>query len=442
MTRRTLLRAGSAAAFSAVGQAISANPQEAQTKVAHAAASFPPHFLWGAATAAHQVEGNDVNSDLWILEHLEKSMFKEPSGDACDEYHLYEDDISMLADLGLNAYRFSINWARIEPAKNEFSRVELSHYRRVLETCHRHGVTPLVTFAHVTTPRWFAYEGGWENPTSVDRFVRYCDESAKYLGDLVAWAATFNEPNLMRLLSWVRLPDGQRLTDVMAESQAQARQQLKAEKFATFLGGNPDMMQQNMLAAHQKGKAAIKSAYPKLPVGLTLAMEDDQAAGPQSRLAEKRKEAYGPWLELARQDDFIGVQTYTRQRIGNGDANLTPPKNAELTQSGYEFYPEALEHTIRYASQQTGVPVIVTENGVATDDDGRRVEYIRRAVEGMRRCLADRIDMRGYLYWSLLDNFEWVSGYSQKFGLVAVDRATQRRTIKPSASYLGKLATS
>jgi beta-glucosidase len=256
MTRRTLLKASSTAAFSTLGQ--SASPQSAS--------SFPAHFLWGAATAAHQVEGNDVNSDLWILEHLPNSMFKEPSGDACDEYHLYEDDISMLADLGLNAYRFSLNWARIEPAQGEFSRAELTHYRRALEACHLHRITPLVTFVHVTTPQWFAYEGGWENRESVDRFARFCEQSAKHLGDLIGWAATFNEPNLMRLLSWVRLPDGQRLTDVMAKSQAQARQQLKAEKFSTFLGGNPDTMHQNMLLAHAKGKAAIKSAYPKLPV--------------------------------------------------------------------------------------------------------------------------------------------------------------------------------
>ncbi len=383
-----------------------------------------------------------MNSDVWVLEHLANSMFKEPSGDACDEYNLYENDISMLADLGLNSYRFSLNWARIEPAEGEFSRAELEHYRRVLQACHQHGLTPLVTFVHVTAPRWFANDGGWENPASIDRFARFCERSCQHLGDLMGWAATFNEPNLINLLSWIRLPNGPRITDLMAESQSQAQQQLKAEKFSSFLGGNANKMIHNLLQAHEKGKAAIKSAYPKLPVGLTLAMEDDQPSGENSRVEEKRKEAYGPWLALARKDDFIGVQTYTRQLIGSADADLPPANGSELTQSGYEFYPEALEHTIRYASQETGVPVIVTENGIATDDDTRRVEYIRRAVEGVKRCLADKIDVRGYLYWSLLDNYEWVSGYTQKFGLVAVDRATQRRTIKPSATYLGKLANS
>jgi len=431
MKRRTLLRTGAAAVLGGAmaGQAEGVSP-------------FPAHFLWGAATAAHQVEGNDVNSDLWVLEHLPNSMFKEPSGDACDGYHLFEDDIAMLADLGLNAYRFSLNWARIEPANGEFSSAEMRHYRRMLEACHRRGVTPLVTFFHVTTPRWFAYEGGWENAASVELFARYCGRCAEQLGDLMGWAATFNEPNLMKLLSWMELPGGVRLTDVMAKGQAEARQYLKAEKFSVFLGGNPDTMQQTMLLAHEKGKAAIKAKHPKLPVGLTLAIEDDQPGGEHSRFEEKRKEAYGPWLEAARKDDFIGVQTYTRQRVGSGHANLPAPKDAEMTQSGFEFYPEALEHAIRFASQQTGggVPVIVTESGVAVDDDARRIEYIRRGIEGVKRCLADGIDVRGYVYWSLLDNFEWVSGYGPKFGLVAVDRATQRRTIKPSAAFLGKMA--
>jgi len=427
MDRRKFLKTGAVAALGSLGGT---------------ASSLPPHFLWGAATAAHQVEGNDVNSDLWVLEHLPNSMFKEPSGDACDGYHLFEDDIAMLADLGLNAYRFSLNWARIEPANGEFSGAELRHYRRVLEACRRHGVTPLVTFFHVATPRWFAYEGGWESSTSVELFARYCGRCADHLGDLMGWAATFNEPNLMKLLSWVALPGGVRLTDVMAKGQADARQYLKAEKFSVFLGGNADIMQQNMLLAHEKGKAAIKAAHAKLPVGLTLAIEDDQPDGAQSRFEEKRKEAYASWLEAARKDDFIGVQTYTRQLVGNGHANLPAPKETELTQSGFEFYPEALEHAIRYVSQQTGggVPVIVTESGVAVDDDTRRIEYIRRGVDGVKRCLADGIDVRGYLYWSLLDNFEWVSGYGPKFGLVAVDRATQRRTIKPSATFLGKMA--
>jgi beta-glucosidase len=173
-------------------------------------------------------------------------------------------------------------------------------------------------------------------------------------------------------------------------------------------------------------------------VGLTLAMSDDQPSGPNSRVEQKRAEVYGPWLKLAKKDDYIGVQTYTRSLVAEKD--LPPAKDAELTQMGYEFYPGALEGTIRYASKETGVPVLVTENGIATADDKKRIEYIQRALQGVGRCLADGIDVRGYIYWSLFDNFEWIFGYMPKFGLVAVDRETQKRTPKPSASYLGEIA--
>ena len=401
---------------------------------------FPEKFLWGAATAAHQVEGNNINSDNWLLERAPNTMYKEPSGDACDHYHLYEQDINQLADLGLNAYRFSIEWARIEPEKGFFSRAELEHYRRMLEVCHRRGVTPLVTYSHFTLPRWFAYQGAWENPESSDLFARYCEKATAHLGDLIGYAATFNEPDIPHLFHWINLPNapaGMDLAAIMAAQKAQLRKYLNAPDFSSFLIGDADKSRENMMAAHTKGKAAIKSAK-NIPVGLTLAMEDDQPEGADSRFAEKQADVYGPWLKLAKQDDFIGVQTYTRSRIAQ--KALPPPQGAELTQMGYEFYPESLEHTVRFATKQSGVPVIVTETGVATEDDTRRIEYIQRALAGLKRCIDDGIIVRGYIHWSLLDNFEWIFGYMPKFGLVAVDRATQKRTVKPSAVMFGKIA--
>jgi beta-glucosidase len=167
-------------------------------------------------------------------------------------------------------------------------------------------------------------------------------------------------------------------------------------------------------------------------------MEDDQPPASDSHVDQKRAEVYGPWLNLAKKDDYIGVQTYSRSRVAA--KNLPPPDGAKLTQMGYEFYPESLEHTIRYASRETGVPVIVTENGVGTEDDKDRIGYINRALQGVKRCLADGVDVRGYIHWSLLDNFEWVFGYVPKFGLIAVDRETQKRTPKPSAMLLGSIA--
>src|SRR5436190_17047933 len=197
LTRRTFLSTGLATAGAAL--TVTRLGEAAQP----ANAGFPRGFLWGAATAAHQVEGNNVNSDLWVLEHMKPSMFAEPSGDACDSYHRYAEDVALAASLGLNAFRFSIEWARIEPEQGAYSIAELDHYRRVLAACHEHGLAPSVTFWHFTTPRWIAAIGGWENPATADHFVRYAERAARHLGDLIGTAATFNEPNIPMLLKWV-----------------------------------------------------------------------------------------------------------------------------------------------------------------------------------------------------------------------------------------------
>ena len=193
--------------------------------------------------------------------------------------------------------------------------------------------------------------------------------------------------------------------------------------------------------AHHKAVDAIKSGPGHAPVGLTLAMSDYQALdGGEARRDRMRKGMEDVYLEAVRSDDFIGVQTYSRTRVGP-DGTVPPDEGAEKTQMGYEFWPEALEATIRRAWEITdGVPVLVTENGIGTDDDTRRIEYVTRALKGVRSCLDDGIDIRGYTYWSALDNFEWAFGYRPTFGLIAVDRSTFERTPKPSAAWLGGVA--
>ncbi len=399
-------------------------------------------FLWGAATAGHQVEGNLVNDDCWLLENLPDSMFKEPSFDACDHYHLFESDIAMLASLGLNAYRFSVEWSRIEPVEGSYSQAELGHYRRMLEVCHEHGVTPVVTYNHDAVPAWFAMDGGWENPRCVARFARYCTAVTKSLGDLIGYALTLNEPNLPMLFRWMEIPHVGSLSDLLRGKLPNIRKQTNQPRLSTYFTGDPDKMLESMLAAHAEGRKAIKAERSPLPVGFSLAIEDDQAPPPEmkleGRVEEKRKQVYGPWFNIAKSDDFIGVQNYSRAFVAK--YNLAPPPGSEVTQSGWEFYPEGLEHTIRLTAKETGVPILVTENGVGTDDDTRRVEFIRRAVAGVERCRKDGVDVRSYIHWTLIDNFEWVAGYATHLGLVAVDRATQRRMPKPSATYLGNLA--
>jgi beta-glucosidase len=402
---------------------------------------FPDGFRWGTATAAHQVEGNNTASDYWLLEHVPDSLFAEPSGDACDQLHRFEEDIALLAHLGFGVYRFSVEWARIEPEPGCFSRAMLDHYRRVLAACHERGVVPCVTFHHFTSPRWMAADGGWQEPAAVGRFARYCERVTAHLGDLIGMACTLNEPNVPIWLATVGLMPPGGFKEVTPSVAAAARRcGTTAERFGAFMFGDARRTRDVMVQAHREARAAIKGGRGGFPVGLTLAMTDEQAvAGGEERRDRARREVYGPFLEAARDDDFIGVQTYTRQRWG-ADGVLPPEDGVETLIMGYEFWPEALGATVRWASEATGVPVYVTENGIGTADDGQRIRYVRRALAALADCARDGIDVRGYFYWSLLDNFEWMLGYAPRFGLVAVDRETQRRTAKPSAEYLGAIA--
>jgi beta-glucosidase len=380
---------------------------------------FPEDFLWGTATAAHQVEGGNWNNDWWMWEHDPTSGTVEVSGDTVDHYHRYPEDIALLAELGFTTYRFSLEWSRIEPERGEFSSAALDHYRRVCATCRENGITPIVTFHHFTTPRWVAHEGGWEEPDTADRFVRYVEKATAAVGDLMGWACTFNEPNIVATMGYLAgvFPPGRR--DPL----------LRRAVNDIFID------------AHHKSVEAVRSGPGDAPVGLTLAMTDYQAVdGGEERRDRIRRNMEDVYLEAARQDDFIGVQTYSRARVGP-DGAMGPEDGVEQTQMGYEFWPESLEATIRRAWEVTdGVPIMVTENGIGTDDDTRRIAYISRALGGVRNCLDDGIDIRGYTCWSAMDNFEWAFGYRPQFGIIAVDRETQVRTPKPSAHWLGGIA--
>jgi beta-glucosidase len=382
-------------------------------------ARWPGRFLWGTATAAHQVEGSNWNSDWWAWEHDPASSCKEPSGDACDHYHLYPQDIEMFARLGFGAYRFSIEWARIEPEAGEFSTAQLEHYRRMCACCHDHGLLPVVTFHHFTSPRWIAARGSWEEPSTAVAFARYCERAASRLGDVIGLACTLNEPNIVAELGYE--------TGVFAPGKTSPEARARATE--TFI------------EAHRLGVEAIKSQAPEVPVGITLAMRDYQVVDSgEATMHRLRAASEDVFLEQLRGDDFVGVQTYNRRRIGP-EGDVGPEEGVEKTLMGYEFYPRALEATIRRAAETTGgIPVVVTENGIAVSDDSRRIAYVSEALEGVRACLRDGIDVRGYFYWSALDNFEWALGYEPTFGLIAVDRRTQQRTPKPSAGWLGDMA--
>ncbi|MGH2346951.1 MAG: glycoside hydrolase family 1 protein [Chloroflexota bacterium] len=401
--------------------------------------TFPEAFLWGTATAAHQVEGGNVHNDNWVLEHAAGSPYEESSGDACDHYHRYRDDIALLADLGFTLYRFSLEWSRIEPEEGEFSIAQLDHYRRMLATCHEHGITPMVTFHHFTSPRWFAAAGGWEAADAPEKFARFCERATAHLGDLIPLACTLNEVNIGPLLSALGVPGMDSFRQAAWFAAAARAVGSDPARFTPFLYAISERGRATILAAHRRAVEAIKAGPGNAALGLSLAMQDIQAApGGEETAARLRRELLDYYLDGTRGDDFIGVQTYSRIRCGP-EGPLGPAEGVEVTQMHYEFWPEALEATIRYASAATDLPVIVTENGIGTDDDTRRIVYVERALRGVAACLRDGLDVRGYTYWSALDNFEWAIGYRPTFGLIAVDRQTQERTVKPSARRLGEI---
>jgi beta-glucosidase len=384
------------------------------------ASDFPAGFHWGTATAAHQIEGGNWNNDWWAWEHTPGSGCREPSGDCCDSWNRWAEDVALVAELGLDNYRFSIEWSRIEPEPGEWSTAAIDHYRQQCEALLARHVDPVVTFHHFTTPRWVAADGGWANAATADRFASFCERAAGALGDVIRRACTINEPNVVATIGYL---------------------------MGAFPPGEQDVVKRRavneiFVDAHRKAVGAIRAGAPGVPVGLTLSMSDYQAVdGGESKRDQIRRGMEDIYLAATEGDDFIGVQTYSRDRIGPSGL-LDPEPGVPTLIMGYEYWPQALEATLRRAWEVTKgqVPLIVTENGIGTDDDDQRIAYVREALAGVLRCIADGVDVRGYTYWSLLDNFEWAYGYGPRFGLVDIDRATFARTPKPSAAWLGGVA--
>jgi beta-glucosidase len=402
--------------------------------------SFPSGFLWGAATAGHQVEGNNVSSDQWLLENVKPTITGSPSGDAVNSFELWRDDLDVVKAMGLNSYRFSLEWARIEPEPGLISLAMLDHYKAMMDGCRARGLTPVVTFCHFTTPRWFAAQGGWTNPASAGLFARFCERAARHLAANIGIATTLNEPNIARLL--VNIMPPQFMGGLRANLAAAAR----AAGVPRFVVANTVLpedlpgLSANMLKGHKAARDAIKGVRPDLPVGVSLAMADDQAVGKNSLRDAKREEMYGDWLRAARGDDYIGVQNY--ERILWGDAGkVQPPPGGPRNFRGAEVYPLSLAGAVRYAHSVSKVPVLISEHGVGTNDDRVRAALIPAALKGLKAAMDEGVPVKGYIHWSLLDNYEWGAGFDEgRFGLVSVDRTTFKRTPKPSAAVLGAIA--
>ncbi|HWU05644.1 MAG TPA: family 1 glycosylhydrolase [Streptomyces sp.] len=403
--------------------------------------ALPEGFLLGASTSAHQVEGNNVSSDWWAVENRPGTFVAERSGDAADSFHRWPEDMDLLSGLGFNAYRFSIEWARIEPERGQISLAAVAHYRAMVCGALERGLTPLVTLHHFTSPRWFSALGGWASPDSADLFASYAGIAVDILLPGVRHVATINEPNMIALMHTLLRGAGLPADGDSGGGPA------GGERTGVALdpgSAEPDAsVTQALIRAHRAATAVLKAADPTLQVGWTVANQAYQAepgaAEAMKAYARPREDVY---LEAAREDDWIGVQAYTRHRIGN-EGPLPVPQGAPTTLTGWEVYPEALGEAVRHTAEVVGphVPVLVTENGIATADDDQRITYTTAALASLASAMRDGIDVRGYLHWSALDNYEWGS-YRPTFGLIAVDPQTFARTPKPSAEWLGALARS
>lgn len=420
------------------------------------ALDFPAGFRWGVATAAHQVEGDNVHSDWWEWETdpQPKAPLNGPSGEACDHYRRYDEDIALIASLGLNTYRFSVEWARVEPRAGEFDEAVLQHYSDVVDSCLQHGVMPVVTLQHYTLPAWVSHAGSWLNPDLPAYFARYTRRVVAHFGDRVPYFCTINEPGNMLTRSYLGTfptPPFQQSLDAFDRAA---------------VGVN---------AAHCAAREVIKTSAPAARVGIAHALQNWHASGGGGPLMRWARELYEDrfFAEIA-DDDFIGIQTYTRldvdapaiagpllagllysRRLTDAAilpvlrrraralefTDTSPADGVRRTQMGYLWAPTAVEVTTRRIAELfPGKELLITEHGVGTDDDDERIEYLREGLRAVRRMIVDGLPISGYIHWTLLDNWEWWDGYRPKYGLVAVDRATQARAEKPSARWYGEVA--
>ena len=410
--------------------------------------TFPAGFLWGAATSAHQVEGGNYNNDYYLWEKAGKTA--DMAGIADDQYHRYAGDFDLAQQMNHNAFRMSIEWSRIEPTEGKFDYAQIQHYRDVLQSARDHGLKTFVTLHHFTNPIWVASQGGWSNDAMPEWFGAYASFVVPNIGDLVDFWLTVNEPNVTVLTGYIvgLTPPGK--TDVSAA--------------AHVLG--------NFLKGHARAYRVIHAFYPNAKVGFAHHMRvfegntwwniiDPLVASWidtfwNSQLLQSIKTGHiyldvpfvahfeQEWPELKGAIDFIGVNYYTRDLIKVDLASaekfdIMVKQGVPVNDLGWEIYPHGFYQVLMKAAS-FGWPVYVTENGIADAADTMRRQFLCDHLKELAHARQDGADIRGYLHWALLDNWEWIEGFRPRFGLVAVDYATQNRTIRASAQVLSEAA--
>jgi beta-glucosidase len=414
---------------------------------------LPADFLLGCATAAHQVEGGiDNDWSRWVAADRSRIADGSDAVVACDHYRRYRDDLQQLAALHQNAYRFSIEWARVEPHAGCFERDALAHYADVIATCRRLGMEPVVTLHHFTLPQWVAEGGGVLHPEAPRLFARYAAACAERLGRHVRWWLTINEPSVVAIMGYLfgRWPP---------------RQQSLPLTFAALRA---------LLRMHAAGAHAIRSVAARRgwPAYVSIAhQERPQQPRPQASLLDRAAVLVPNWIfnrwflrscrtgrvlpplgagdpvsKLRGSLDYIGVNYYTTD-LARFDIRsprtlfVQQVTDPSLPYSAFNWSIDApaMRRALMALWQEFRLPLLITENGVADENDELRPAYISGHMNAVVDAMEDGADVRGYLHWTAWDNFEWAEGYSKRFGLFAVDRETQERTAKPSAALYAEI---
>jgi beta-glucosidase len=397
---------------------------------------FPEGFLWGCATAAHQVEGGNHGNDWWLWEQRGGIVTGDSSDPANDHWRRFREDFRLLRELDHNAHRLSIEWSRVEPAPGAFDQAALAHYRDVLTELQTQGMRPMVTLHHFTSPLWFAARGGWAASGAPAAWLPFVRRVADELGELVALWCTVNEPNIYAYQGWMagEFPPGRR-GDVRGLYRVLA----------------------NLRLAHALAYRELRLRTPGVPVGLAhnkwlmrparVRRSDRVAAWIAQEVMDRWPRGPGRWEKVIdAPGDYLGLNHYTGSLVAldpsrPDEAFLRRRNPAGLPQSdfGWAINPYWLRLAVRELASR-GKPIYVTENGVAAEDDRCREEFLRGALGELWEAIEEGCDVRGYLHWTAIDNFEWAQGYSKRFGLIGVDLATQERTVKPSGRLFAQIA--
>lgn len=409
-----------------------------------------PAFLWGAGSSAHQVEGGNEGNDWWDWE-AQPGRIRDGarSGAACLGWDRYEEDLDLLRALGLNAYRLSLEWSRIEPEPGRYDDLAISHYRDMLLACRARGIVPLLGLHHITNPRWFAALGGWEERRNLPHFERFARLAGERFGDLVDDWITVNEPEVMGFYGYAAgiwppgVTDRSRALAVIAnllEAHGLAAHALRAtdradadgDGRAALVGAAKHWVLLEPRRAWwppDRVAAALQHRVFNEAIVHALAGGEIDLRIPGARGVRRHVDA------LQGASDFVGVNYYTRWMVGlfGRDARSTR-RGAPVSDLGWEIYPEGLEPALGGVAAH-GLPIVVTENGLADAEDRVRPDFLRASLAALDRARSTGADVRGYVHWALMDNFEWADGHLGRFGLHTVDFAHPEgpRTPRPSA---------